>query len=265
MGCFSGLPSVLLPKRPKRSAQHCRSSRTQFSIWQLVTAVSGVLLLCSDPSAADSRNIAVGHASVVDGDTIEIHGERIRFNGVDAPEASQICIDGKGQKYRCGARAAEALAEFLSLSSPTKCEFVERDRYGRFVGNCFRTDGTSVQGWLVINGYALDWPRYSAGAYADQQKIAKSKKLGMWEGTFQPPWEWRAQKRNKVEPIAPLLAEAPRRACDIKGNINAKGDRIYHMPGQEHYTRTKVSEKDGERWFCSEMEAQAAGWRAAKR
>ncbi|WP_210188969.1 thermonuclease family protein [Mesorhizobium sp. YR577] len=237
----------------------------QFSFWRLIAALIAVLFFCPDPGAAEGRNNAVGRASVVDGDTIEIHGERIRFNGIDAPEASQICIDGKGQKYRCGARAAEALAEFLSLSSPTHCEFVERDRYGRFVGNCLRADGTSIQEWLVINGYALDWPRYSAGAYAGQQKIAKSKRLGMWEGTFQTPWEWRAQKRSQAEPIAPILAEAPRNACDIKGNINAKGDRIYHMPGQEHYTRTKVSEKDGERWFCSEMEAQAAGWRAAKR
>jgi endonuclease YncB( thermonuclease family) len=194
---------------PTRSLPHDRSRQMQFSFWRLITVLTGAFFLCPDPSAADGRKVAVGRASVVDGDTIEIHGERIRFNGIDAPETSQTCVDGRRQKYRCGARAAEALAEFLSRSLPTRCEFVERDRYGRFVGNCFRADGASVQEWLVVNGYALDWPRYSAGAYAGQQEIAKSKKRGMWEGTFQPPWEWRAQKSTQAEPIAPLLAEAP--------------------------------------------------------
>lgn len=86
----------------------------------------------------------VGRASVIDGDTIEIHGERIRFNGIDAPESLQTCSDKNGKPYQCGARAAEALASFMTDSSPTRCEFVERDQYGRFVGNCFRADGASV-------------------------------------------------------------------------------------------------------------------------
>lgn len=114
----------------------------------------------------------MGSASVVDGDTIEIHGERVRFNGIDAPDSTQLCSDGGGQVYHCGARSAEALSEWLAGSSPTICNFVERDQYGRFVGNCTRSDGASVQRWLVRNGYALDClrpslvPRCQPGAMA---------------------------------------------------------------------------------------------------
>ena len=115
-----------------------------------------------------------GRASVTDGDTIEIHGERIRFNGIDAPESAQTCEDGNGQTYRCGARAADALDRFLAASSPTRCDFVERDRYERFVGDCYRSDGASVSAAIVAAGWAMDWPRYSGGAYAEQQDAANA-------------------------------------------------------------------------------------------
>ncbi len=105
----------------------------------------------------------------MDGDTVEIAGERIRFNGVDAPESWQVCHDGNGRAYRCGQAAANALDEFLAASRPTRCEYHSRDRYKRFVGDCYRADGESVARWLVRNGYALDWPRYSRGAYAGEQ------------------------------------------------------------------------------------------------
>lgn len=208
----------------------------------------------------------VGRASVLDGDTIEIHGERIRFNGVDAPESAQPCKNGNGKEYRCGAKSADALAEYLATSSPTTCEFVERDQYGRFVGNCSRADGSSVQRWLVKNGHAMDWPRYSSGAYAAEQKTAATNKIGIWQGEFQSPWEWRAARRQPIEaPIAPLMSTSTGGGCKIKGNISNKGDRIYHVPGQEHYDRTRISESKGERWFCSEAEARSAGWRRSRR
>lgn len=54
--------------------------------------------------------------------------------------------------------------------------------------------------------------------------------------------------------------------CDIKGNISpTTGERIYHVPGQEHYRETTINRRYGERWFCSEAEARAAGWRKARR
>lgn len=208
-----------------------------------------------------------GRASVIDGDTIEISGQRIRFNGIDAPESAQRCNDASGRPYACGRKSANALNEFLAASRPVTCKFIEWDQYGRFVGNCSRADGASVQDWLVKNGHALDWPRYSHGAFSGQEKAARASRRGVWQGDFQKPWEWRAAQREQTAPAAssPAVSLVGQSDCNIKGNISAKGERIYHAPGQKYYSRTKISVGKGERWFCSEAEARQAGWRKAQR
>ncbi|PJR11586.1 nuclease [Sinorhizobium meliloti] len=138
-----------------------------------------------------------GRATVVDGDTIEIRGERIRLHGVDAPESWQRCEDGDGGTYRCGKEAAFALDRFLAASRPTRCEIVERDRYNRFVGACFRADGREVNRWLVESGHAVDWERYSKGGYADAQEAARSAGVGVWRGKFQLPCQARAEHAKR--------------------------------------------------------------------
>lgn len=232
---------------------------------------------------AGNPSTLTGRAAVVDGDTIEIAGKRVRLNGIDAPESSQECEDARHFRYSCGAEAAEALDKYLAKSRPVRCEFVEWDRYSRFVGNCFRANGDNVAAWLVENGHALDWPRHSNGAYASQQAKAKAAKRGLWAGAFQEPWEWRsAHSRDEQSVGAPLFgsfetgdggsgkaAAEPRKStgaatCNIKGNISESGERIYHLPGQEFYSRTRISLSRGERWFCSESEARSAGWRRAQ-
>ncbi|MES0049273.1 thermonuclease family protein [Mesorhizobium sp. M0053] len=208
-----------------------------------------------------------GVASVIDGDTIEIHDQRIRFNGIDAPESRQYCDDAKGFEYPCGRRSAEALDAFLAASKPVHCSFVTWDRYGRFVGDCTRADGIDIAAWMVEHGQALDWPKYSGGAYAAQQAKAKASKVGLWVGSFQAPWDWRAKHSDDVQtPSTPLSALGTGNAgCNIKGNISADGERIYHVPGQKYYSVTVINQARGERWFCSEAEAAAAGWRRSKR
>lgn len=140
----------------------------------------------------------VGRASVVDGDTIDIGKVRVRFDGIDAPESWQKCQDGDGSSYLCGKAAAMALDRFLASSRPTRCELAGHDR-DRRIGTCFRADGADVNRWMVENGHALDWPRYSNGAYADAQGVARSGGLGIWRGEFQSPCEVRAI-RWKREP-----------------------------------------------------------------
>ncbi|WP_077381893.1 MULTISPECIES: thermonuclease family protein [Mesorhizobium] len=167
-----------------------------------------------------------GRASVIDGDTVEISGQRIRFNGIDAPESRQYCDDAKGFEYPCGRRAADALDTFLAASRPLHCTFVDRDRYGRLVGDCERADGRGVQQWLVEQGLALDWPKYSSGIYASLQAAAKASKRGIWAGSFQAPWEWRAEHSENPRPaisqplgiisdrqLAQGFACQPRRTC----------------------------------------------------
>lgn len=147
------------------------------------------------PQPRGRQQAIVGRASVIDGDTIEVFGERVRFNGIDTPESRQLCKDPNGRDYRCGTVAAGALDRFLAASRPIRCDFVSRDQYGRFVGNCFRADGADVAAWLVEQGHAMDWPRYSRGAYAAEQQKAKRQRIGIWQGSLQPPWEWRRQHR----------------------------------------------------------------------
>jgi succinoglycan biosynthesis protein ExoI len=147
-------------------------------------------------STANAQTVS-GRASVIDGDTIDIAGERIRLNGVDAPESWQRCRNAQGAEYQCGKQAAFALDEWLAASRPTRCEYVERDRYGRFVGNCFRADGYEVNRWLVETGNALDWEKYSGGAYSEAQDAAKASRTGVWQGAFELPCVVRAQRAKR--------------------------------------------------------------------
>ena len=157
------------------------------------------LLTFSTATVASDLKDLTGRASAIDGDTIEIHGQRIRLNGIDAPESWQTCQDAKGKPYRCGKDAAFALADFLSASQPTTCLAVSKDRYRRTIADCFRADHEPVNGWLVRQGLAVDWPRYSKGEYAGEQDEARVAKRGIWRGEFVMPCEARAE-RSKRKP-----------------------------------------------------------------
>lgn len=129
-----------------------------------------------------------GIASVVDGDTIELHGERIRLNGIDAPESRQFCEDAVGESYRCGQKAAFALADHIREKS-IRCEGDKRDRYGRLIATCY-LGGEDLDGWMVSQGWALAFRRYSL-QYVPEEEEAMAAKRGIWQGAFMAPWEWR--------------------------------------------------------------------------
>src|SRR5690606_5412367 len=132
-----------------------------------------------------------GRATVIDADTIEIQGQRIRIWGIDAPEGKQRCIDAAGAEYRCGQIGSMALADFIDQSQPVRCDHKDTDRYGRFVGQCFIASGHDIAGWLARQGHALDYRQFSKGAYASAEARAKADKAGIWQGSFIEPWEWR--------------------------------------------------------------------------
>lgn len=159
-----------------------------------VSAVFAVSIALTLPASAGGPSL-VGRASVIDGDTIDIAGTRIRLHGIDAPESSQTCRDTAGKEYRCGQQAALALDVYLAQSRPTRCEPKGVDRYGRTIASCYRSTGDDVAAWLVTSGNALDWPKYSKGQYAAQQKHAQDEHAGIWVGEFTPPWEWRRSKK----------------------------------------------------------------------
>ena len=157
--------------------------------------LSAVLLAISGAAVADEL---IGQASVIDGDTIEIHGARVRIFGIDAPESDQLCHDARSYQYRCGQKASNALLEFIDRR-PVDCVEVDRDRYKRAVSVC-TVGGTDIADWLVRNGLALDWPQYSKGAYAAAQAEAKREQRGMWTGSFKEPWTYRACRRAGGRP-----------------------------------------------------------------
>ncbi|MBE0530264.1 MAG: thermonuclease family protein [Rhodospirillales bacterium] len=142
------------------------------------------------PSLAE--DVFIGVASVIDGDTIEVHGQRIRLHGIDAPESRQACRAAGGGEYRCGQQAALALAERIGRRV-VRCEGLDVDRYKRVIAVC-RLDGTDLNAWMVSEGLALAYRQYSRD-YIDQEDAAKAARRGLWAGTFRPPWEWRKKKK----------------------------------------------------------------------
>lgn len=206
-------------------------------------------LACSEPTPAE----IIGQATVIDGDTLEIRGRRIRLHGIDAPESAQRC-EADGAAYLCGQRAAFALADRIGRRTVT-CAPKDIDRYGRAVAVC-SAGGEDLNAFMVRHGWALAYREYS-DAYVDEEAAARADGLGLWRGEFVPPWDWRRGARL----VRPAANDNEPGDCRIKGNINRDGERIYHVPGGKWYERTKIDEAKGERWFCSEAEAQAAGWR----
>jgi endonuclease YncB( thermonuclease family) len=159
-------------------------------------AAFAVLIFASIPDAfADDL---AGRASIIDGDTLEIQGVRIRLWRIDAPETDQLCSKQGGEHYGCGQKAANDLDAFIGRR-PVECVEVDRDRYKRAVAVC-TVAGIDLAEWLVKNGQAVDWPQYSKGAYAAAQSEAKRATLGMWGGSLNAPWRYRACRRTAVSP-----------------------------------------------------------------
>jgi endonuclease YncB( thermonuclease family) len=141
--------------------------------------VIGLLLAMN--TAACAANL-VGQASIIDGDTLEIHGTRIRLWGIDAPESSQLCRGDDSLQYCCGAKAANDLDAFIAARLVNRSP-ISLDRYGRTVASC-SVDGVDLAQWLVSNGLALDWPQYSHRKCAEAQTQAEQAERGIWAGSF---------------------------------------------------------------------------------
>lgn len=198
-----------------------------------------------------------GTARIIDGDTLEVRGSRIRLHGIDAPESAQRCRS-EGRVWSCGREATRALARRIG-SYPVACKESARDRYGRVVAVC-RVGGEDVNAWMVAEGWAFAYRKYSR-RYLAEEMAAKAAKRGVWRGDVVPPWDWRRGKRL-IDTGTTMKRGSGR--CKIKGNISKGGKRIYHVPGGRFYDQTRINTSRGERWFCSESEARAAGWRRAR-
>jgi endonuclease YncB( thermonuclease family) len=208
-----------------------------------------VFVLAGPAFAADFS----GPIRVIDGDTLDVGKTRVRLHGIDAPERDQSCQTEQGAEWACGDWvSAQVRARFEGYTA--RCQVRDIDRYGRSVATCV-ADGVDVGREIVSQGWAFAYRRYSM-AYDLDEKAAAVSDRGLHASRVQSPSQFR---RTRAAGRIPQD-----RSCAIKGNISASG-KIYHMPGQADYERTGIRPEKGERWFCSEAEARAAGWRRAKR
>jgi endonuclease YncB( thermonuclease family) len=170
---------------PSKEDRKKVSDRSMISPQNAMAAL--VLLAATGAALSDSMT---EQASVIDGDTLEIHGTRIRLWGIDAPESTQLCRGSDSLQYRCGAKSANDLDAFIA-GRPVSCIPVSPDQYGRTVATC-SVGGADLGEWLARNGLALDWPQYSKGKYDGGQRDAEHAGRGMWSGSYVEPWLNRA-------------------------------------------------------------------------
>jgi len=200
---------------------------------------------------------------IVDGDTIDadINGqvERVRLLGINTPEV----VDPR-KPVECFGREASAKArEWLSgeeVTLESDASQDNRDKYGRLLRYVKIRTGFFYNLEIIKQGYAYEYtynlPYKYQKEFKAAQKFAQGNKLGLWADNS-------CGVKNIAEGGA-LSQTASTAECIIKGNINSKKEKIYHLENCPYYKNTVIDESLGEKWFCSEEEAVKAGWRKAK-
>jgi endonuclease YncB( thermonuclease family) len=211
----------------------------------LVALVAGRLFV-GDPSPSAAERVIV-----IDGDTLQVDGSPVQLYGIDAPELGQLCRQDE-RMWRCGRDAATSLEKLVVLSGPLECSsWSGRAEEARADGIPVRVCEASREdlGWTLLNnGYAVALPG-SFPEYAEAERYAREAHLGIWRGHFSPPWRWREGAGDDAD-----------RECAIKGTIEAGGERVYVVPTDPGYLGAAVDPSRGERMFCSDEAARAAGW-----
>ena len=160
----------------------------------LIAGMMAGMMPLSDAAFATTRYDLSGPVTVTkvsDGDSLRSGKLRIRIFGIDAPELKQQCQDQNGSAWACGLAARQQLENLLDADKLLHCELRDVDRYGRLVMQCFR--GTvDIGAAMVRSGHALAYRSFSQ-LYVADEKHASSARNGVWQGSFQPPWEWRQQ------------------------------------------------------------------------
>ena len=145
---------------------------------------------------SENINKISGFAKVVDGDTIKINSKKIRLYGIDAPEKKQKCkktyltisFMSFTKDYMCGEVSTQKLIKKINKQK-LNCNILDVDRYKRLIGECFKRN-INLNSWMVSNGYAVAYRKYSK-KYVTDEINAKNNKLGIWQGKFEMPWDYR--------------------------------------------------------------------------
>jgi endonuclease YncB( thermonuclease family) len=222
-----------------------------------------VALLHFPGSPALAQDSFTGTARSIDGDSLYVGNKEVRLFGIDAPEFVQTC-KRSGQPWSCGTVAAAELSKLVN-GKQLRCVSVDIDQHGRTVARC-SVGGIDVNRTMVALGYAVAYRHYSSD-YVTAEESAKANKRGLWAGTFEMPMDYRheeapraerPQRERSVSRANSRVAAQPSGRCNIKGNRGAHG-WIYHVPGMPYYNQTHAEEM-----FCTEAQAQTAGYRRAK-
>jgi endonuclease YncB( thermonuclease family) len=218
-------------------------------------------------------------AVVEDGDTLRLGSTLFQLEGVDAPERDQICLDESGAEWPCGAEARDALVRLIGNRAVTCQDDGPDPRYPETrLGICWVADeSVSLNQRLVREGWALNFD-LKRRFKADQDE-AQEHRRGLWKGCFVAPWDLRNWRKTTAKLLGPGCGDvamtrnrlfpdniAMPPGCPIKGKIAVRarvvGYRgIYHLESCRSYGATK----NPNRWFCSEEEAKAAGFRKSYR
>ena len=216
-------------------------------------SLSGILASLPSVPALAARTVE-GRASVVSGDLIRLDGVVYRLAGIEAPEREQRCGREGGRPWPCGKSAEQALVK-LVRGRTIACDLRGRDDAGRPTATC-RDGSADINAQMVKGGHAFA-ARGMLATYAGAEQEARSQKAGIWRGEAERPSDFRAK----------IWDEAKRRApdgCPIKGQVTPQGKQ-YVVPGASDYARRTVQRQRGDRWFCSEQDAIAAGFKAVDR
>jgi endonuclease YncB( thermonuclease family) len=219
-------------------------------------------------------------ATVKDGNTLQLAELTFRLGGIDAPELDQICIDDQADPWSCGVEAREQLTKLIA-GRPVRCDDQGPDKTfkRRHIGICtVEGETTSLNQLLVRQGYALDFEPSAKGRFLQDEAGARDGRQGLWKGCFVAPQEFRLGKKDGTlfgsacrtdrdrqirEALFPEdLAMPP--GCSIKAKFAVRARvtgnlGIYHLQGCPSYPALTMPD----RWFCSEDDAEAAGFRRA--
>ena len=264
-----------------RAFRRISQTRHLFRLFLVLGCLSLSLTACAQDVDALLRG-TVTH--VTDGDTVKVRLQsrtiEVRLYGIDAPE--------RNQPY--GKDAGSVLRQLIRGKVVDLLPVEPADKYGRMVAVVMLGE-RNINLEMVARGNAWAY-RYYLGdlrddrQYCEWEATAREQQLGLWRlpaKSKRAPWEWRRRSRgvhytsydgstaadcvaairNKVASV-PVPSVGKSGDCPIKGNISSGNQRIYHVPGSSSYADTRIDESKGERWFCSEAEAQAAGWRAPR-
>ena len=253
-----------------RSAPFCAFARRQDRVMGALIAV--FLIAAATPSRAFE-------VTVTDGDTLILDGVTYRLDGIEAPQTDQTCLDDKGAAWTCGIEARDRLREYVGKDE-VRCtdRGVDSAYSKRRIGDCSVVGkAISINRWMVQEGWALNRDRSAKGRFNADRDNASTNRMGLWKGCFVSP---EALRRFTISTAALLGAACPKAnnwaireklfpdnpvmptGCAIKGRIVLRSQitgyaGIYHLPSCRSYERTKQTH----RWFCSEQEAQAEGFR----